>query len=97
MRRQNLSTLPMKKILIAFSLGFVQLFILNAQTDRHVILVIIDGARYSETLGDTLGRYILRMHKLAQQGVVVDTMLNDSITVTMRAIPAIWCGSWSIR
>jgi hypothetical protein len=23
-------------------------------------------------------------------------MLNDSITVTMRAIPAIWCGSWSI-
>jgi len=86
----------MKKILIAFSLSFMQLFILNAQTDRRVILVIIDGARYSETLGDTLGRYVPRMRKLAQQGVVVDTMVNDSITVTMRAIPAIWCGSWSI-
>jgi hypothetical protein len=86
----------MKKILIAFSLGFAQLLILNAQTDRRVILVIIDGARYSETLGDTLGRYVPRMRKLAQQGVVVDTMVNDGITVTMRAIPAIWCGSWSI-
>lgn len=73
-----------------------QLFNLNAQTDHHVILVIIDGARYSETLGDSLGRYIPRMRDLAQQGVVIDTMLNDSITVTKRAIPAIWSGSWSI-
>jgi len=86
----------MKKILIAFSLSFMHLFTLNAQTDRRVILVIIDGARYSETLGDTLGRYVPRMRKLAQQGVVVDTMVNDDITVTKRAIPAIWCGSWSI-
>jgi len=86
----------MKKTFVALSLSIIQLFILNAQTDRRVILVIIDGARYSETLGDTLGRYVPRMRKLAQQGVVVDTMVNDSITVTMRAIPAIWCGSWSI-
>ncbi|MCX6141957.1 MAG: hypothetical protein NTZ35_01935, partial [Ignavibacteriales bacterium] len=86
----------MKKILVAFSLVFTHLFIVNAQTDRRVILVIIDGARYSETLGDTLGRYVPRMRKLAQQGVVVDSVVNDSITVTARAIPAIWCGSWSI-
>ena len=86
----------MKTILIAFSLSFIPFFILNAQTDRRVILVIIDGARYSETLGDTLGRYVPRMRKLAQQGVIVDTMVNDNITVTKRAIPAIWCGSWSI-
>jgi hypothetical protein len=86
----------MKKIHVAFMLGFIQLGVLNAQTVRHVILVIIDGARYSETLGDTLGRYTPRMRKLAKEGVVVDTMLNDSITVTARAIPAIWSGSWSI-
>lgn len=85
-----------KKILLVCCLALGQLFILKAQTDRHVVLVIIDGARYSETLGDSLGRYIPRMHELAQQGVVVDSMLNDSITVTARAIPAIWCGSWSI-
>ena len=57
----------MKTILIAFSLSFIPFFILNAQTDRRVILVIIDGARYSETLGDTLGRYVPRMRKLAVQ------------------------------
>jgi len=83
-------------MLVAFALSFIQVFLLNAQTDRHVILVIIDGARYSETLGDPSGRYVPRMGSLAQQGVVVDTMINDSITVTARAIPAIWSGSWSI-
>jgi len=96
LRCHTLSTCQMKKISITFFLAFTQPFILNAQSDRHVILMIIDGARYSETLGDTLGRYIPRMRKLAQQGMVVDTMLNDSITVTARAIPAIWSGSWSI-
>jgi hypothetical protein len=85
----------MKKILLALFVGFSQFSLLNAQADRHVFLVIIDGARYSETLGDPLGRYIPRIRKLAQQGVVVDTMINDSVTVTARAIPAIWSGSWS--
>lgn len=62
---------------------------------QHVILVIIDGARYSETLGDAGGQYIPRMKQLASQGSIVQTFLNDSITITKQAIPAIWCGSWS--
>jgi hypothetical protein len=61
----------------------------------HVVLVIIDGARYTETLGDPLGQYTPRMNQLAHQGMVVDTFLNDMYTYTSRAIPAIWCGSWS--
>ncbi len=61
---------------------------------RSVILVIIDGARYSETLGDPLGRYTPRMSTLARDGVVVDNFINNGITVTDRAIPAIWTGSW---
>jgi hypothetical protein len=85
----------MKKISSILLLIVIQALALRAQTDRHVILVIIDGARYSETLGDTLARYVPRMHKLAQQGVVADSMVNDSVTVTARAIPAIWSGSWS--
>jgi hypothetical protein len=86
----------MKTTLFAVFLSLMYILPLQGQPDRHVILVIIDGARYSETLGDPLARYIPRMHALAQQGVVVDTMVNDSITVTKRAIPAIWSGSWSI-
>lgn len=61
---------------------------------QHVILVIIDGARYSETFGDPTGQYIPRTHLLKNQAAVVDTFLNDSLTYTSRAIPAIWCGSW---
>lgn len=68
---------------------------LHAQpVQQHVILVIIDGARYSETLGDPLAQYVPRMHALAGQGAVVDTFLNDSLTYTQRAIPAIWSGTW---
>jgi hypothetical protein len=67
-----------------------------SQSSRHVILIIIDGARYSETLGDSTAQYTPRMHEIGHQGVVVDTFLNDSITVTKRAIPAIWSGSWAV-
>lgn len=63
---------------------------------NHVVMVIIDGARYTETLGDPTGQYIPKMSQLAQKGMVVDTFLNDMYTYTSRAIPAIWCGSWSI-
>jgi hypothetical protein len=62
---------------------------------QHVVLVIIDGARYSETLGDSAGLYSPRMHALAASGAVVDTFLNDSLTYTERAIPAIWSGTWT--
>ncbi len=86
----------MKKLFLLCLLIAGQSFRLSGQTSRHVVLVIIDGARYSETLGDTLVRFVPRMHALAQQGVVLDSMMNDSITVTARAIPAIWSGSWSI-
>lgn len=61
---------------------------------QHTILVIIDGARYSETFGDPTGQYIPRMHQIKNQAAVVDTFLNDSLTYTSRAIPAIWSGTW---
>jgi hypothetical protein len=67
-----------------------------SQPDRYVIHVIVDGARYSETLGDTLARFTPRMQQLAGQGAVIETFLNDGYTYTSRAIPAIWCGSWSV-
>ncbi|MBA4312184.1 MAG: hypothetical protein C0417_06100 [Chlorobiaceae bacterium] len=47
-------------------------------------------------MGDPLATYIPRMKQLANEGAVVSNFLNDSITITKYAIPAIWCGSWSI-
>lgn len=68
--------------------------LVSQPVQQHAILVIIDGARYSETFGDPAGQFIPRMHQLKNQAAVVDTFLNDSVTVTKRAIPAIWSGSW---
>ena len=62
---------------------------------QKVVLVIIDGARYSETLGDPDHTYIPKMWQLAQEGAYVDPFYNDHITYTSVAIPAIWCGAWT--
>jgi hypothetical protein len=62
---------------------------------EHVVLVIIDGLRYSEGLGDAEKTFTPRMHALAREGSIVEPFLNDGVTKTRRAVPAIWSGSWS--
>jgi hypothetical protein len=64
------------------------------QTER-VVLVIIDGLRYSEGLGDPARTHVPEMSALAAQGALVEPFLNDGYTYTSRAIPAIWCGAWT--
>jgi hypothetical protein len=64
------------------------------ETER-VVLVIIDGLRYSEGMGDPARTYVPEMDALAQQGTLVETFLNDGYTYTSRAVPAIWCGGWT--
>jgi len=66
------------------------------QTDSEkVVVIIIDGARYSETLGDTTQTYTPKMWNLSSEGTVIDNFYNDSITYTSRAIPALWSGTWT--
>ncbi len=62
---------------------------------EKTMIIIIDGARYSETFGDPGHTYIPRMWSLSQQGTVIDKFYNDSLTYTSRAIPALWCGTWT--
>ena len=59
------------------------------------MIIVIDGARYSETFGDTTYQYIPRMQRLARGGTIASQFYNDSITYTSRAIPALWCGTWT--
>jgi hypothetical protein len=66
-----------------------------AYQTENVVLVIIDGLRYSEGLGDSTHQYAPEMYRLSQEGTIVEPFLNDGITVTDRAIPAILCGAWS--
>jgi len=62
---------------------------------ENVVLVVIDGLRYSEGLGDPEHTYVPEMYELSLQGAIVEPFLNDEYTYTSRAIPAIWCGAWT--
>lgn len=64
------------------------------RTER-VVLVVIDGLRYSEGLGDASRTWVPRMASLEPLGSTVQTFQNDGYTYTSRAIPAIWCGAWT--
>jgi hypothetical protein len=66
-----------------------------AYQTEHVMLVIIDGLRYSDGLGDSAHQYVPEMYQLSLEGSIVEPFLNDRYTVTNRAIPAILCGDWS--
>ena len=66
-----------------------------SHASENMMIVIIDGARYSETFGDPTHQYIPRMAALADSGTMIDTFYNDSLTYTSRAIPALWCGTWT--
>lgn len=62
---------------------------------QHVVLVIIDGLRYSEGLGDSTHTHVPHMYDLSRQGAIVEPFTNDYVTDTMHGIPAIWCGTWT--
>lgn len=83
---------------LAFSIAALTLAgagIVQAYETRKVVVVIIDGVRYTEGFGDTAHTYVPRMWELAQEGAIIEPFLNDGYTYTSRAIPAIWCGSWT--
>ncbi len=102
MKSVNPTSLPLVAIstLVNHAGGWVLLLILSfsqlqAYTTERVVLVIIDGLRYSEGLGDPEHLQVPRMAALAEQGALVTDFQNDGATYTSRAIPAIWCGAWT--
>ncbi|RMG39179.1 MAG: hypothetical protein D6732_04430, partial [Methanobacteriota archaeon] len=66
---------------------------LNAE--EKFMIIIIDGARYTETFGDPNHEYIPNMWNLRTEGTYLTQFYNDSITYTSRAIPALWAGTWT--
>jgi len=67
----------------------------GAYQTEHVILVIIDGLRYSEGLGDSAHTHVPEMYELSRQGSIVEPFTNDWVTDTKHGIPTIWCGAHS--
>ncbi len=62
---------------------------------QNVVVVIIDGARYTETFGDPERRFVKFMDSLAHEGTIIDSFYNRHKTYTSQAIPALWTGSWA--
>jgi len=75
-------------IFLLVNIGF------SFKTERS-ILVLIDGARFSETFGDSSLTIIPRMKEISKVASVCMRFYNDSITYTRNAVPAIWCGAWT--
>ncbi len=63
-------------------------------SSQNVVIVIIDGARYTETFGDPDFTYIPYMAELAENGAYLNNMYNKHQTYTSHAIPALWTGGW---
>ncbi|MEY3417362.1 MAG: hypothetical protein RL060_1474 [Bacteroidota bacterium] len=60
---------------------------------KHVIVLVVDGPRYSETWGDTSHQYIPKMAKtIAPSGVVFTNFYNDGFTYTTAGHTAICTG-----
>ncbi len=62
---------------------------------QNVVLVVIDGARYTETFGDSNFTYVPKMKQLSTEGTYINTFYNDGDTYTSHAVPALWCGTWA--
>ena len=54
----------------------------NLKTE-HVIIVVIDGARYSETWGEPSHVYIPLQSSLSSQGVLFENFTNSGVTSTI--------------
>lgn len=62
---------------------------------KYVIVLIIDGPRYSETFGDSTCQYIPNLSKvLAPQGVLIKDFKNNGTTTTNSGHTAICTGNY---
>jgi len=59
---------------------------------RNVIIVVVDGPRYSETWGDPTHLYVPNMVKLATKGTVSTNLYNDGATNTVNGHTALLTG-----
>ena len=59
---------------------------------KHVIVIIVDGPRYSETWGDSAHKYIPNMVKLSKKGIISTNFYNDKFTYTSSGHTAILTG-----
>jgi hypothetical protein len=66
-----------------------------AYSTQNVHILVIDGARYSETFGDSIHQFIPNIwNKLRPQGTIYTRFYNDGITLTTPGHGSIISGVW---
>ncbi|MFM7176937.1 MAG: alkaline phosphatase family protein [Bacteroidota bacterium] len=63
-------------------------------TDRNVIVLVIDGARYTEMFGDSNYKYIPRLRSLMRQGTTCTNLYIDGETNTVNGHSVICTGNY---
>lgn len=61
---------------------------------QNVVIVVVDGPRYTETWGDSLHRYIPKRYEMLQQGVLCNSFFNYGTTATVPGHIAITTGHY---
>lgn len=85
----------MKKLLLTICILLFLSGVLLSQSTENVIIVVIDGARYSETFGDPLHQYIPKIwNELRPLGTIYTSFYNDGVTQTSSGHASILTGTW---
>ncbi len=61
---------------------------------RNVIVIVVDGPRYSETWGDSTHQYIPNLYNLRTEGVLLNNFKNNGWTWTSSGHTAITTGNY---
>ena len=78
----------------AFILGLIVCSSLFAQRTKHVVIVVIDGTRYSETFGDSTHANVqLMWNQLCPLGTIYTSFWNDGVTMTNSGHASILSGT----
>ncbi len=83
------------KCLIVFIIFFSLTIHVVGQKTENVIIVVIDGARYTETFGDPTHLYIPKIwNELRPQGTMYTSFYNNGVTSTNPGHSNILTGTW---
>jgi arylsulfatase A-like enzyme len=82
-------------LILAFGLCFCERFSNDREyTTRNVIVLVIDGARYSETRGDKNFTNIPRMKLISESGVLFTNFQNLGPTYILAGQTALTTGNY---
>ncbi len=88
------NVLPQRFLLVLVLFASITLHVFGQKTE-NVIIVVIDGARYTETFGDALHQYIPKIwNDLRPKGTIYTSFYNNGVTSTNPGHSTILTGTW---